>query len=154
MKFWGLILICASSALALLLPALGVVRFPMGVSSAMATPSSAAPTPPMGAAVGNAADPPSLTSGPQWPQSMMNGDASASLPPSLNTVALGNQGAAAEATGSVANPGPTNDARLGRIPFTHVNSQKVGLGVWVCLIPVMLVGLGMWTFSPSPRRAK
>jgi hypothetical protein len=78
----------------------------------------------------------------------------AGLPPSLSAGVPSNQGATAESTIAVANPTPANDPRLGRIPFTQVPSQKVGLGVWVCLIPVMLLGLGMWTFSPSPRKAK
>jgi hypothetical protein len=48
---------------------------------------------------------------------------------------------------------PYND-KLGKIPFTHINSQRVALGAWVLLVPTLLIGLAMWTFSPPPKGAK
>jgi hypothetical protein len=82
MKFTGLILICAASALALLLPALGMVKFPMVETgapvNALADPSVppglpvAAPIPPEAATNTTATNttapplgPPSLL-GPPW----------------------------------------------------------------------------------------
>jgi hypothetical protein len=43
---------------------------------------------------------------------------------------------------------------LGKIPFTQIASQKLGLGVWLSLGPVMLLGLGIWTLAPAPRKLK
>lgn len=82
MKFTGLILICATSCLALILPAIGVVQFPKTTESL-----------------------------------------------------------------SVA----SNIESLSGLP---VSTQKLGMGVWLMLVPVCLIGLAMWTFAPNPSGAK
>lgn len=123
-KFTGLILICAASALALLLPALGVVKFPM-------VPGTVAP----GTVVPgisqvtetNSALPPTI------PQS---------LPPGLmtGTNLAGNPTAGTDPAGTGSGPflfGP---------PWTK---QKLGLNVWLLLGPVLVIGLAMWTFAPN-----
>jgi hypothetical protein len=136
MKFAGLILICASFSLALLLPALGVVKFPTLPTNSPGTPTNLngqstglspqtngsldAPTPGLLAATA------ASTSDPSNPQS-------------LNDQSLNTQ--------------PYND-KLGKIPFTQIQSQRVALGAWVLLVPTLLVGLAMWTFSPPPKGAK
>lgn len=99
MKFTGLILICATSALALLLPALGLVKFPM---VDVRSESSAG--------------------------------IDSSVPPGLPVATLA---PSAPASNSPSLLGP---------PWTR---QKLSLNVWLMLGPVMLLGIGLWTFAPN-----
>jgi len=149
MKFAGLILICASSSLALLLPALGVVKFPLqsnpsSSNASWTTSPQASPSPP-GAVVSSE------------PQGTLVGSLLGSnlpLPP-------GNlqSGSSTPSTTLGANTDPRSSMDppsigLGKIPFTQIASQKLGLGVWLSLGPVMLLGLGIWTLAPAPRKLK
>lgn len=133
-KFTGLILICAASALALLLPALGVVKFPM--VSGMIVPGTIVPGT-------SQVNPPSLSETnvglpPTIPQATIPQAAiPQAVPPGLLT---GTNVAGTPAAASDSGPilfGP---------PWTK---QKVGLNVWLLLGPVLVIGLVMWTFAPN-----
>ena len=145
MKFAGLILICASSSLALLLPALGVVKFPMISENQSATPISSS----------TQSDTPGL------PPSGLQAAAESSAASILNPNAP-NTGLPVTFNGT-GQPTPSNPQfdnsnqqsnQLGKLPFTDIPTQKVGLGAWLLLAPTLLVGLAMWTFSPPPKGPK
>jgi hypothetical protein len=179
MKFTGLILMCAASSLALLLPALGVVKFPVldnqiaagvapGSDPDLARASSAASAAPYSAA--------SASSGTQ--NQGLPGQLLGQLPSFPDGNRAGNSGGQSNGLGN-GDPGTTagllaaaqasagsapegnldgsqnpNRPKLGRLPFTEIPSQRLGLGVWLLLVPVQFLGLGMWTFGTSPKRAK
>lgn len=111
MKFTGLILMCAASSLALLLPAMGVVHFPMTNPTSLSQPANALPPPGLAVAVPGAS--PSASPG--------DGVAASRL--------------TAESVPSLLGP-----------PWTK---QKLGLNAWLLLGPVLLLGLGLWTFGPN-----
>jgi hypothetical protein len=118
MKFTGLILICAASALALLLPALGMVKFRM-VETGPAVTASVDPSLPPGrpVAVPSSHVPNQLAPAPIQPEAALNSTAPHQGPPALL--------------------GP---------PWT---TQKLSLNAWLMLGPVLLLGLGLWTFGPN-----
>jgi hypothetical protein len=63
----------------------------------------------------------------------------------------------AQAASTPVENGPSSSTTshpLGKIPFTQIGSQRVGIGVWLLLMPTLLVGLGMWTFGSSPKTSK
>jgi hypothetical protein len=111
MKFTGLILMCAASSLALLLPAMGVVHFPMTNPSSLSQPANALP--PSGLAVAVPGSSPADSPGDGVEASRLTTE---SVPSLL---------------------GP---------PWTK---QKLGLNAWLLLGPVLLLGLGLWTFGPN-----
>jgi hypothetical protein len=132
MKFTGLILICASSVLALLLPAIGVVKFPMANSAAMLNKQSDPGTPSVsGSPSGLPVSVPGLpVSVPGLPESARG------LPPTMAP------------QGGVT---PDLSSQEPSLIGSSWTTQKLGLGVWVFLAPVMLLGLGLWTFAPNRR---
>jgi len=153
MKFSGLILICATSCLALILPAIGVVQFPKGPfqsgvpiirDSQTQTLSVSAQNPP-----GNQSNMP--WSAPHSSQRDITPKVNGTLispfpgappsPPSLNYPS--NYPSSADPTTIVA-----TEARA------STTSQKLGLGIWLLLAPICLIGLAMWTFSPNPSGSK
>ncbi|MFZ4468482.1 MAG: hypothetical protein ACOYOZ_04445 [Pirellula sp.] len=175
MKFTGLILMCAASSLALLLPALGVVKFPVldnqiaaGVapgSDPDLARSSSAPYSAASARSGtqNLGQPGQLLGQlPSYPdgnragnsggQSNGLGNGDPGTTPGLLAAAQASAGNAPE--GNLDGSQNPNRPKLGRLPFTEIPSQRLGLGVWLLLVPVQFLGLGMWTFGTSPKRAK
>ena len=175
MKFTGLILMCAASSLALLLPALGVVKFPVldnqiaaGVapgSDPDLAPASSAPYSAASASSGtqNLGQPGQLLGQlPSYPdgnragnsggQSQGLGNGDPGITPGLLAAAQASAGNAPE--GNLDGSQNLNRPRLGHLPFTEIPSQRLGLGVWLLLVPVQFLGLGMWTFGTSPKRAK
>ncbi len=133
-KFTGLILICAASALALLLPALGVVKFPM-VSGTMVSGTSQVTPPSLSET--NAGLPPTI------PQSTIP----QAVPPGLLTGSslVGTPAAGTSNTGAPAAASDSGPFLFGP-PWTK---QKLGLNVWLLLGPVLVIGLAMWTFAPN-----
>lgn len=157
MKFTGLILMCAASSLALLLPALGVVKFPVldnqiaaGVASGSDPEQAPASSAPYSAA--SARFPDGNRAGNSGGQSngLENGDPGTTA--GLLAAAQASAGSAPE--GHLDGSQNPNRQRLGRLPFTEIPSQRLGLGVWLLLVPIQFLGLGMWTFGTSPKRAK
>jgi len=139
MKFTGLILICASSCLALILPAIGVVQFPKAPRSASQLPVSL--------------NLPSAS--PQQPQALITAPASNGtgwVPASPPTMPLGQLPNAASPfppslqPQDLAQPSPTDQVGL----VEKSTSSKLGVGIWLLLGPICLIGLALWTFSPNP----
>ena len=130
MKFMGLILMCAASSMALLLPAMGVVKFPVLnqatiqglIDETQGTTANIAENP-----------------DPQTSAGML---VAAQISGAPNTPE------ATESKGSI------KTDYLGKIPVTQIGSQRVGLGVWLLLLPTILLGLFMWTFGSSPKSSK
>lgn len=138
MKFAGLILICASSSLALLLPALGVVKFPM-LNENQATAANFTSTQ---SDIPDAQTPGLQAAAESSAASILNPNApNPGLPVTYNGDGLP----------TTSNP---LSNQLGKLPFTDIQTQKVGLGAWLLLAPTLLVGLAMWTFSPPPKGSK
>ena len=155
MKFTGLILICATSCLALILPAIGVVHFPKTLEST-SRPSGLALSqgfPVMAQSVLG-----STPTNQPWtqelpfasqPNSPFPGSAlppSSRLPPNPTSMPPFTSPTPMDATGQM--QGAQN------ADGTTANDNKLGLGLWLFLAPVCLVGLAMWTFSPNPSGVK
>jgi hypothetical protein len=139
MKFTGLILICASSCLALILPAIGVVQFPTAPRSAKQLPVSLnLPSESPQQAQALVAAPASNGTGwvPANPPIMQSGqlpNAASPFPPPLQPQ-------------DSAQPSPTDQVGL----VEKSSTSKLGMGVWLLLGPIILIGLALWTFSPNP----
>jgi len=155
MKFTGLILICATSCLALILPAIGVVHFPKSSESLSAASSIASSQGlPVSTQSGMGFSPTNLP----WSQSLPPSSQQASpfqastMPPSLMPPS------------SMPQPPMTSQSQLGavgqfnggvpQLNGTANSGGKLGMGVWFMLVPVCLLGLAMWTFAPNPSGAK
>ena len=139
MKFTGLILICASSCLALILPAIGVVQFPSEVRSAKQLPVSVN-LPPASSQQPEALTAAPASNGTGWvpanPSTMPSGqlpNAASPFPRSLQPQ-------------DSAQPSPTDQVGL----VEKSSTSKLGMGVWLLLGPIILIGLVLWTFSPNP----
>ncbi len=154
MKFTGLILICASSCLALILPAIGVVHFPKTIppqSSLMQTSTFTTSTPtstPVSAPNSGGLPQSNFPNSPHWTQTSSPSDF---LPNTLNSApspfpAQQSSTATPAAPIQLATPNLSN----GSSPA----GQKFGMGVWLLLAPICLIGLAMWTFSPNPSGGK
>lgn len=132
MKFTGLILICASSCLALILPAIGVVQFPkiaehMPSSAVSGPPQAAFATPGSNAPGWAAARPTSMQS-----DVLPGASFSSPFPPSLQQAVP-----------------PLLQESDGKS-----STYKFGMGAWLLLGPLCLIGLALWTFSPNPSIGK
>jgi hypothetical protein len=139
MKFTGLILICASSCLALILPAIGVVQFPKAPRSAkqlnvsLNLPSESPQQPqaliaaPASNGTGWVRANPSTTPSGQLPNAV------SPFPPSLQPQ-------------DSAQSSPTDQVGL----VEKSSTSKLGVGIWLLLGPICLIGLALWTFSPNP----
>lgn len=128
MKFTGLILICASSCLALILPAIGVVQFPKSQQSIAGTMANDIPK-----------------SVPVMTQNMPG-------PPQYNMPA--NPQPDLLPYSIVPN---TNSMQASPFPSAALppsTGNKFAMGIWLLLGPVCLLGLIMWTLSPNPSGSK
>ena len=155
MKFTGLILICATSCLALILPAIGVVHFPKNGGS---TPSASSLAPSQGFPVMAQSTLGSTPATQPWTQELPPASQPASpfpasaLPPSLglppNPTTLP----------PFTSPTPMNATAqmqgVQNADGTTASTNKLGLGIWLLLAPVCLIGLAMWSLSPNPSGAK
>ena len=157
MKFMGLILMCAASSMALLLPAMGVVKFPVLDETTLQSLVGEAQIQATELAVGQTGE----QFGGQLSNTLGNtlGDAKNRDPQTsagmLVAAQVSGQPSNPEATGSQSKTsGSTKTEYLGKIPFTQIGSQRVGLGVWLLLLPTILLGLAMWTFGSSPKSSK
>ena len=157
MKFTGLILMCAASSLALLLPALGVVKFPVldnQIAAEVASGSDPEQAPASSApySAASARFPDGNRAGNSGGQSNGLGNGDPGTTAGLLAAAQASAGSTPE--GNLDGSQNPNRQRLGRLPFTEIPSQRLGLGVWLLLVPIQFLGLGMWTFGTSPKRAK
>lgn len=155
MKFTGLILICASSCLALILPAIGVVHFPQATpyASAGLEPPTFATSAPVSAPQSPGSIQSNVPSPSQWKPAMPQRDF---LPESLNSPPQ----QSATSPFSSGSPEPSRGAytpqgtETNLPPTSTPAGQKFGMGVWLLLAPICLIGLAMWTFSPNPSGGK
>ena len=155
MKFTGLILICATSCLALILPAIGVVQFPKSLKSRTGTlatdlhgsvPVMTQNAP--GYASNNHAWTPISPqqdllpySNSSNPKGMQASPFPSTAFPSTTQTGLPNQ----------AMPGPNN--AMAGIDVTP-SGNKLAMGIWLLLGPICLLGLALWTLSPNPSGSK
>lgn len=140
MKFTGLILICASSCLALILPAFGVVQFPKSSVSAKYPSGSSVST--------NSGLPPASS----FPNAFQGGNTpSANLAGSFSEIL---PGANLPPTESPLPPSLGGNSENQIANHSKRTLSKFGMGVWLLLGPVCLIGLGMWSFSRNPSSSK
>jgi hypothetical protein len=131
MKFIGLILMCAASSMALLLPAIGVVKFPILDQASLQQAQASTSQDPLQSTPAQNPDP----------------QTSAGL-------LIAAQVSGADIAPHVPQPPAPNSELLGKLPFTQIPSQRMGLGVWLLLVPAILLGLAMWTFGSNPKTSK
>ena len=146
MKFTGLILICATSCLALVLPAIGVVHFPktqLATSSGSIAVSSTWSVP---VTTQNAPNP--IPNSLPWTQALPQHE----LKPSLNGMPNSPFPGSPLPPAALPQPQSTDPATLA-VDAT-ITSHKLGMGIWLLLAPICLIGLAMWSFSPNPSVAK
>ncbi|AMV31212.1 hypothetical protein VN12_03775 [Pirellula sp. SH-Sr6A] len=146
MKFASLILLCATSSLALILPALGVVSFPQQLIKNSDLPSTMSPPGPDGVPPGGwqsaqgglpiATSIPNSSLGTPAPIAPPSLATQPRSPPSLDPMAHGH---------STFEPNIVSDEK---------NPNKVGTGLWLLLGPVWLASLAMWTIAPGPKTGK
>ena len=147
MKFTGLILICATSCLALILPAIGVVHFPkeqLTASSGSIAASSS--TGSVSVTTQNALNP--IPNSLPWTQATPQQE----IKPSLNGIPNSPFPGSTLPPAVLPQPQSTDPATLA-INAT-VSSDKLGMGIWLLLAPICLIGLAMWSFSPNPSVTK
>ena len=148
MKFTGLILICATSCLALILPAIGVVQFPKSLPPGIGTHAADLPgTVPVMTQNALGYDSNNVA----WTTTYRQRD----LPP--YAVSSNPKGMQASPFPSAAFPSTTqtglpNQAMPG-IDVTP-SGNKLAMGIWLLLGPVCLLGLALWTLSPNPSGSK
>ena len=148
MKFTGLILICASSCLALILPAIGVVQFPKATQTHFAgTEAQTLPasTPVWTQSNSNPANIP-IQPNPQWKPASPQRDF---LPETIERTP--SPFPVAPATQPIYQPTLANVNSQGTATATN---PKFGMGIWLLLAPACLIGLALWTFSPNPSGVK
>ena len=145
MKFTGLILICASSCLALILPAIGAIQFPKLNQTTHPTRATGGIPASFPFDVQNI--PAHNPNNPSWGQPASQRD----FLPNSNNITNSPFPSAIFPSGS-----PTQTPLAAPVaPATPVadaapDGNKLGMGIWLLLAPVCLVGLAMWTFSPNP----
>lgn len=146
MKFTGLVLICATSCLALILPAIGVVHFPKAQLSATSDSISASSTASVPVTARIAPNPIPIST--PWTQATPQQE----IKPSLN--GMPNSPFPGSTFPPAALPQPELTHRAPLAPDAAIPSNKLGMGIWLLLAPVCLIGLAMWSFSPNPSIAK
>lgn len=142
MKFTGLILICATSCLALILPAIGVVHFPKARLAASPDSVAGSSTVSFHITTQNAPGPSSnnLPWTPATSQQEIN--------PSLYGMPNSPFASSTLPSATLPQPHSTNPATLA--PEAPISNNKLGMGIWLLLAPICFIGLAMWTFSPNP----
>lgn len=160
-KFMSLIVICATSCLALLLPAIGVVPFPSQLSGvhshASANPGGAGEF-----ASGVAGQGGSMPGADPW----VNGGINPGL--SQSGVGEGTMSGLPVSTSVSQNfsSSPTLSGSESQLPGNYLNSaatgqmgaegalsryDTVGFGIWLLLVPIWLMALVVWSIAPSSK---
>ena len=168
MKFTGLILICATSCLALILPAIGVVQFPKTSESRYAASSLASshglPVSTQSGIASSPTTPPWTYAMPPITHQAMPPSSQQASPFHASTLPPGSLPPGSLPPGTASQPPMTSQSQIeaagqfnGGVPQLGgiANSgAKLGMSVWLMLVPVCLLGLAMWTFAPNPSGAK
>lgn len=136
-KFISLIVMCATSCLALLLPAVGVVPFPKQLSGINTQLPPTNPSP-------NGA--------------FSNQNASSNPMPGLPISAPNVTGLPVSPTLSSSNFGgldPTQGTGTTISPSTGIEIvskyDTLGFGIWLLLVPIWIVSLVVWSVTPTPK---
>lgn len=145
MKFASLILLCATSSLGLILPAIGVVSFPQqlirqsDLQQTSMTPGQAPITPGVWQPAQGSAPVPFAPHGTSnqggLPITTNLPAASSSSPPSLDPQSL------------------TQPTALS-LNMQGDEPNKIGTGLWLLLGPIWIASLIMWTIAPGPKTNK
>jgi len=161
-KFMSLIVICATSCLALLLPAIGVVPFPRQLSGvhnhSLVNPGGVGEFGSVGAEQGGTttgADPwAAIGSGnPGVNQSGVGGGTMSGLPvstsasqnfPSSPTLAGSETQLSSNFLNSTATGLPVAEGTLSKY-------DTVGFGIWLLLVPIWFFALVVWSIAPSSK---
>jgi len=146
MKFTGLVLICATSCLALILPAIGVVHFPKVQLSTASGSNTAGPTASVPVTTRIAPNP--IPNSTPWTQATPQQE----FKPSLNGIPDSPFPGSPLLPAALPQPDLAPPASLGA--DAEIASNKFGMGIWLLLAPVCLIGLAMWSFSPNPSVTK
>ncbi|MCU0721264.1 MAG: hypothetical protein MUC83_16245 [Pirellula sp.] len=150
-KFISLIVICATSCLALILPAVGVVPFPRELSGAPAPASNALPISDPFLNNGGVSNPASPNASP-WGGGVANQNiAGVSLPgmPVSTTGGPGYQSSPTLAGSELPIAGDMSGS-----PSTAGGISKydsLGFGIWLLLVPIWFVSLVVWSITPTPK---
>ena len=145
MKFTGLILICASSCLALILPAIGAIQFPK-LNQTTHPPTATGEIPASFPFVVQNIPAPNPNN-PSWAQARSQRD----FLPNSNNITNSPFPAATFPPGSPSQtPLAAPVAPATPVADAAPNGNKLGMEIWLVLAPVCLIGLAMWTFSPNP----
>lgn len=155
-KFISLIVICATSCLALILPAVGVVPFPKELSGAGSPTANPLAN---GADVnGNGALPASQTPGSSpWgvetAGQTISGSSVPGLPVSMN--GLGGFQSSPTLVGSEQATGVDQSGLQTAVANGISRYDSLGFGIWLLLVPIWLASLAVWSITPTPKsRAK
>ena len=159
-KFMSLIVICATSCLALLLPAIGVVPFPSQLSG-VSNQTAGVPGPAeIGVGAGPmqhappAADPWGLGGGHQGVnQSGVAGVGMSGLP--VSTSVPTNVSSAPSLVGTELHFGNSvaveSAAGQTAVGVGQSKYDTLGFGIWLLLVPIWFFALVVWSVTPSPR---
>jgi hypothetical protein len=156
-KFISLIVICATSCLALLLPAVGVVPFPKELSGVRSPGADALPN---GVNVGgNGAlsggqSPIAVPSmaGPWGVESGSQNLAGVSVPGlPVSTTGVGGYQSSPTLAGSELPGGVDPSGLQPRVADGISKYDSLGFGIWLLLVPIWFVSLVVWSITPTPR---
>lgn len=147
-KFISLIVICATSCLALILPAVGVVPFPRELSGVRSPSQNAMPN---AANVGeNGADTGGLGPwGVEFAGQNPAGVSGAGLP--VSTTGISGYQSSPTLAGSEPPPGlDLSVVQAGTLDGVS-NYDSLGFGIWLLLVPIWLGALAVWSITPTPK---
>jgi hypothetical protein len=147
MKFIGLIVMCASSCLSLILPAFGLVQFPKGIGSVRSHVYVSHT-----ASTGHTQQPDLNRPMAQDRQSSMDvlpGTFTSSTVPPANYFPPNNQPLADAQPSTTTIYSPSQPGLE-----TGPTGIRLGMGLWLLLMPICLTGLVLWSIAPNPSAGK
>jgi hypothetical protein len=151
-KFISLIVICATSCLALILPAVGVVPFPKELSGVRSPGADALPS---GAIINeNGANAGAQNSslgtwGAEVAGQNLAGVSVPGLP--VSTTGVGGYQSSPTLAGSEL-PGEVDPSGLQPGVADGISKyDSLGFGIWLLLVPIWLASLAVWSITPTPK---
>ena len=150
-KFISLIVICATSCLALILPAVGVVPFPKELSGAPAHAASALPASDPSFNNGGVPNSSAPIADP-WGGGGGNQNIAGVSVPGLPVSTTG--GAGYQSSPTLAGSEIPFGGDSGTQPVAAGGKSKydsLGFGIWLLLVPIWLVSLVVWSITPTSK---
>lgn len=155
-KFISLIIICATSCLALILPAVGVVPFPRELSGARSPSADSLPNGSDVTANGALSASQTPGSGPWGVETAgqsLSGSTLPGLPVSMNGV--GGFQSSPTLAGSEQSTGVDRSGLKTVVANGISKYDSLGFGIWLLLVPIWVASLLVWSITPTPKsRAK